>query len=84
MLQGRQMNRDVPFDENATCDGCGATGAADFMGDIYCEKCLGLIEPKDNSTIEDGFGSYWSAWCPSCGKKSIVIVRPGKAQCNHC
>ena len=77
-------DRDVPFDENATCDGCGTIGAWDFMGDYFCEKCMGLIEPKDDSTIEDGFGSCWSAWCPSCGNKSMSIVRPGKVQCNHC
>lgn len=34
--------------------------------------------------IEDGFGSVWSAWCPMCKKKSMQVVRPGKAQCKYC
>lgn len=34
------MNRDIPFDEKATCDGCGKLGAFDFMGDYYCEECI--------------------------------------------
>jgi hypothetical protein len=33
------MDREIPFDENAICDGCGCKGAFDFMGDFYCEKC---------------------------------------------
>ena len=40
--------------------------------------------PPDNDIIEDGFGSAWSAWCPECGKKEMVVVRPGKYQCNNC
>ena len=32
--------RDVPFDEDATCDNCGAKGAYDFMGDFLCLKCF--------------------------------------------
>ena len=79
-------DREVPFDPNAICDDCGAKGAFDFMGDCYCDQCLSkdLYEPKDASTIEDGFGSCWSAWCPECGKKSMSVVRPGKVQCNNC
>jgi hypothetical protein len=37
-----------------------------------------------NDIVEDGFGSAWSAYCPECGKKSVQVVRPGKAQCSHC
>ena len=77
-------DREVPFCPDEICDGCGTKGAFDFMGDLYCEECLGHIEPEDDSTIEDGFGSVWSAWCPGCGKKSMSVVRPGKVQCNHC
>ena len=32
--------REVPFDEGAKCDECGAQGAFDFMGDFYCMPCL--------------------------------------------
>lgn len=37
-----------------------------------------------NETIEDGFGSEWSAYCPTCKRKSMQIVRPGKVQCTYC
>jgi hypothetical protein len=33
------MSHDVPFDDNAICDVCGAKGAYDFMGDLLCSKC---------------------------------------------
>lgn len=34
------MSRDVPFDEEETCDICGKKGAYDFMGDYICPECL--------------------------------------------
>lgn len=34
--------------------------------------------------IEDGFGSVWNSTCDKCGKKSMQVVRPGKAQCAIC
>jgi hypothetical protein len=77
-------DRTIDLEPNATCDGCGEKGAFDFMGDYVCPKCLNLKEPRDNSRIDDGFGSEWSAWCPECGKKSMSIVRPGKVQCGNC
>ena len=45
------MDRTFPFDEHATCDWCGATGAVDIMGDELCPACVedasagGLSEP---------------------------------------
>ena len=36
----------------------------------------------DSDIMDDGHGSQWSAWCPTCGHKTMVIVRPGKVQCN--
>ncbi len=52
-------------------------------------KCLYLDGGADYTSdpddiIEDGFGSAWSKTCPECGKKSMVVVRPGKCQCNNC
>jgi len=44
----------------------------------------GLYKSQDDSTIEDGFGSVWSAWCCMCGRKSMHVCRPGKAQCGYC
>lgn len=55
--------------------------------DEYLEKAdklLALIEPPVEDVIEDGFGSAWSAWCPMCHQKTMVVVRPGKVQCNNC
>jgi len=33
------MDREIPFEENETCDGCGCKGAYDFMGDYLCGEC---------------------------------------------
>lgn len=46
---------------------------------LYMSDCTKLEE-----TISDGFGSSWSAYCPTCGRKSMHIIRPGKVQCAHC
>ncbi len=34
--------------------------------------------------IEDGFGSLWPIKCAECGKDTMVVTRPGKAQCMEC
>jgi hypothetical protein len=33
-------DRTVPFCEKEICDACGAKGAFDFMGDLYCGRCI--------------------------------------------
>lgn len=43
-----------------------------------------VLDERSDETIEDGFGSTWSAWCPKCGKKTMSVVRPGKVQCDNC
>ena len=48
------------------------------------ENWFGWSRPEDDDTIDDGFGSVWSAWCCRCGEKSMSIVRPGKVQCGNC
>lgn len=48
------------------------------------EKNIYEDDEEDGDTIEDGFGSEWSAWCPKCGEKSMEVVRPGKVQCGNC
>jgi hypothetical protein len=48
------------------------------------EGMIKLETSSESDTIEDGFGSEWSAWCPMCHQKSMSVVRPGKAQCNNC
>lgn len=45
---------------------------------------LKRIHSKTLKTITDGFGTYWSAVCPVCGKESMVIIRPGVARCEEC
>ena len=61
--------------------------------DIHADLLITLIKeagwvklekPNPEDTIEDGFGSMWSAFCPTCKQKSMVVVRPGKVQCNNC
>ena len=39
---------------------------------------------QKDDIISDGSGGMWSAICPQCGEKSMVVVRPGKIQCNQC
>lgn len=39
-------DRDVPFMPTATCDACGAHGAFDFMGDLFCDACARIGEPE--------------------------------------
>jgi hypothetical protein len=41
------MDRTVPFDKDAQCDGCGKQGAFDFMGDYYCQDCIDASEEND-------------------------------------
>ena len=38
------MSREIPFDNDAICDGCGKRGAYDFMGDLICDECLNTPE----------------------------------------
>ena len=45
-----------------------------------CEEC----QENRGDWIDDGHGNQWSAWCPECHQKSIVVVRPGKVQCINC
>jgi hypothetical protein len=35
-------------------------------------------------TITDDFGSTWSVFCDKCGRRSMEVVRIGKAQCPFC
>lgn len=41
---------------------------------------------KENGieTISDGFGSVWAKKCPHCTTGTMVVIRPGKAQCDNC
>ena len=59
----------------------------------HCELCndtgyyhCGIYEgePCKECNIDDGFGNIWSAYCPKCNKKTMVVIRPGKAQCMEC
>ena len=48
-------------------------------------RCRAFLDGEiHEQTIEDGYGSSWSAYCPMCGRKSMHVARPGKAQCSHC
>lgn len=39
---------------------------------------------KDDDVISDDCGNTISAWCLSCHRKTMQVVRPGKFQCRHC
>jgi hypothetical protein len=41
-------------------------------------------ENYNKDYISDGWGSTWSAWCPICKQRTMIIVRPGKCQCDNC
>lgn len=42
------MGRDVPFKADAVCDGCGKTGAFDFMGDYLCSDCANVGDDDED------------------------------------
>jgi uncharacterized membrane protein len=49
------MSRDIPYDENATCDICGKKGAFDFMGDFICVECATkALESKKIKKLKEG------------------------------
>ena len=54
------------------------------LGKILAEALNKTVKPKHIKTISDGFGNSWAKKCPNCGKEAMVVVRPGKAQCNNC
>lgn len=68
------------------CTACSWHFLDDETLDEFCPECGALLEhwPPDDQTIDDGFGSEWSIWCPMCGKDSMVVARPGHAQCMYC
>jgi hypothetical protein len=72
-----------PFDN--VC-GCGYNNVKEIERLLehidYLQITLDKI--KEDDTIEDGFGSIWSAWCCMCNTRNMVVVRPGKVQCNVC
>lgn len=39
--------------------------------------------PQSVETISDGYAT-WLKKCPDCGKNTMVVIRPGKAQCDNC
>ncbi len=50
---------------------------------IIGETCIGEDRPK-KGIIDDGFGNQWSSYCKKCGRRSMVVIRPGKVQCSYC
>lgn len=41
-------------------------------------------ESEEVKTINDGCDSEWTLECAECGKDTMQVVRPGKAQCSNC
>ena len=40
-------------------------------------------EKNKSNVISDDY-QLWINWCPTCKKKSMAVVRPGKIQCDIC
>jgi len=70
---GRDPNwrRIVRQSSDATGEPSGNPGELDHIGDA-------------TDMIEDGLGNSWPIVCPTCGRRSMQVVRPGKAQCGYC
>ena len=41
------MERDYKYEPDLFCEGCGALGGYDIMGDILCEYCLSSLSDPD-------------------------------------
>ena len=52
--------------------------------ELHAKEGSGVTTLSLNDIISDGFGNEWSKKCSECGKMSMVVVRPGKVQCNNC
>lgn len=61
-------SRTVPFDPDAVCDDCGATGAYDFMGDYVCSKCA---EAGGDDQPAEGIHSCH----PNCERVECILRR---------
>ena len=42
------------------------------------------MKTKNREVISDGFGNEYPACCPSCGRRSMYINRPGDGRCKYC
>ena len=58
-----------------------------FVDMFYQQKLSGDWMPdtfgNHDDYITDGFGSYWWAFCQVCNKRSMVVVKPGKVECEY-
>jgi hypothetical protein len=53
--------------------------------DKLVQACIRQTKPpKSIETVSDGFGSVWAKKCPDCDIGTMVVVRPGKVQCDYC
>ena len=86
---------DIKFEEYVTCimSMCGdviqnkltRSAFVSNLESILDELCAGnTAAASGDNIIDDGFGNTCSAWCPTCKRKSMQVVRPGKFQCSYC
>lgn len=68
--------------KNTCCEKC--QEAALVARDALAHGPEGKSGEGNEDTIEDGFGSAWSIVCPMCKRRSMEVVRPGKARCGYC
>ena len=50
-------SREAPYDKHKECDNCGERGAHDFMGDYFCDKCVGYAD-SDSVIQKVGLDAY--------------------------
>lgn len=86
---------DAKFQEYVTCimSMCGDVMQAKLTRGMFVSNLESILDEiiagniaasSGNDIIDDGFGNICSAWCPTCKRKSMQVVRPGKFQCGYC
>ncbi len=71
--------------EFATCDAKNVRWGIDIDPSLRGKDADKVVRCDAYSeAITDGFGNYWPKRCPECGRMSMEVVRPGKAQCEYC
>lgn len=72
------MSREVEWNADKVCDGCGSPGSFDYMGDNICGKCISRApQPRTlyvcRQCKEDvAEGEQDNGACPHCGSETLI------------